>query len=285
MIRTICRLAVLLYAPMALAQLVWENTSLHFEPEPQAASVKGEFRFTNKGDYAIRVLSIKPSCGCTTASLEKRLYQPGESGSIAATFNLSASPGDVDKTISVWTDDKAGETVKLKIGATVKEYVRVTPRNLLWREGNPLEAKSIDIKVVHDEPINVSMGEPDNDEFEVKFETLKAGRSYRITAVPRDTTERHRARLPIVTDFPAAKPMEFNAQLYVSKQVKQGAPDSIMVLALRFASMNDWLLYAVAGALLIGGTYLGMRLIRRVVEPEPAEPAADNEAAEAEDEG
>ena len=45
-----------------------------------------EFDFVNTGDTPLIIERVHPGCGCTTTTLDKLIYAPGESGTIDATF-------------------------------------------------------------------------------------------------------------------------------------------------------------------------------------------------------
>ena len=47
----------------------------------------------NEGQTAVTNESLKPSCGCTTAELEKKTYAPGEKGEVRARFDIGQRVG------------------------------------------------------------------------------------------------------------------------------------------------------------------------------------------------
>jgi mono/diheme cytochrome c family protein len=64
------------------------------------------FNFTNVSHHAIGILSVRTSCGCTTAQLPPLPWTiaPGTNGSIAVTVAFTAESGTLLKTVTVDTD-------------------------------------------------------------------------------------------------------------------------------------------------------------------------------------
>ena len=104
MTRTILPLLALL-AMLGCAQaqsaLRWDKKIIELQPGPLEKTAKGEFTFTNVGKQPVTIDSVKPSCGCTTAGLEKKIFQPGETGHLTAVFTIGSRKGDQAKSIRV----------------------------------------------------------------------------------------------------------------------------------------------------------------------------------------
>jgi hypothetical protein len=78
------------------------------------------FWFKNQGLGELKILSAKPSCGCTVASFTETT--PGMSGGSVVVKYFSASPGFINKSITVTTNDPNNGIVILRIkGETIKQ--------------------------------------------------------------------------------------------------------------------------------------------------------------------
>ncbi|MCA9296945.1 MAG: DUF1573 domain-containing protein, partial [Phycisphaerales bacterium] len=84
------------------------------------------FKFTNTGDKTLVVEQIKPSCGCTTTTLDKLSYEPGEGNEIEVHFKPKGV-GRQTKRISVKSNDPNQPVVQLTISSDVTPFVRVEP--------------------------------------------------------------------------------------------------------------------------------------------------------------
>ncbi len=100
--------------------LKFTETEIDFGQVDDEGRVEIEFPFVIQGGEPIRIKRLNPSCGCTTAELEKNVYEPGEWGVIKATFNPERRQGMQHKSITVYSTDPNYGTQRL----TVKGYVR-----------------------------------------------------------------------------------------------------------------------------------------------------------------
>jgi hypothetical protein len=63
-----------------------------------------EFSLTNRSTRPVSILSVKPSCGCTTPDWTRQPIAPGSSGFIKASFDPKGRPGYFNKSLTVTTD-------------------------------------------------------------------------------------------------------------------------------------------------------------------------------------
>ena len=70
------------------AALTWETTEVDVHPTLSDKTAVAHFKYKNTGDKPVKITSVHPSCGCTTAALAKDVVAPNESGEITATFNI-----------------------------------------------------------------------------------------------------------------------------------------------------------------------------------------------------
>ena len=91
--------------------------------------------FTNTGKEVVTILDVKPSCGCTTATLEKNSYKPGESGQLRIALTLKGLAGVQRKTIEVFTDDSPDKPTVLTLQTTLPEFIVLSPQLLVWTVG------------------------------------------------------------------------------------------------------------------------------------------------------
>lgn len=95
------------------------------------------FEFTNSYNKPVKVLGVKPSCGCTTPDWTREEIQPGKTGFITAQFNPKGRPGYFTKTLTVTTDAETSPVILQIKGSVVADAqkaasaFRVTNGN--WR--------------------------------------------------------------------------------------------------------------------------------------------------------
>ena len=87
--------------------------------EEKGGKVSHKFTFTNNGKNPLRILSVKPSCGCTTPDWTKDEIKPGNQGYIIAEYNPKGRPGVFRKSLSIVTNDNQRVLIFIK-GKVIK---------------------------------------------------------------------------------------------------------------------------------------------------------------------
>ena len=108
----------LLFAYQAFSQkseIIFETPEYNFgDIQENKGKVSHKFSFTNNGKEPIRILSVKPSCGCTTPNWSKDEINPGNKGFIVAEYNPKGRPGVFRKSLSVITNDNKRSLIFIK---------------------------------------------------------------------------------------------------------------------------------------------------------------------------
>lgn len=99
-----------------------------------------QFFFTNNAGRAIKVLSVQPSCGCTTPDWSKEPIAPGSTGFIKVSFDPRGKPGYFNKSLSVVTDVSSA-SIYLQIKGQVVPASR-RPEDIFTAENGNLRLKS-----------------------------------------------------------------------------------------------------------------------------------------------
>jgi len=102
--------------PLPDGVLAWDSTTKETNVIANAAFAHFVFNFTNVSTNPIVIMSVRPSCGCTTTKLPHLPWTlaPGTNGQMDATVNLAGKSGTLYKTLAVYTD-KGSKTLLLKI--------------------------------------------------------------------------------------------------------------------------------------------------------------------------
>ena len=102
--------------PLPDGILAWDSTSKETNLVANTKTAQFAFDFTNVSTEPIVIVSVRPSCGCTTTKLPPLPWTiaPGTNGRIEATVNLYVATGTLYKTLMVYTD-KGSKTLMLKI--------------------------------------------------------------------------------------------------------------------------------------------------------------------------
>ena len=116
-------LAAVLFAKPTLK---FKNATVDFGEVASGKIVDISFDFENTGKDILYIKNVIPTCGCTTADLVKKDYQPGEKGTISSKFNTSGYNGRVIKTITVTSNDPDAPETRLTLSGTamVKDFAQ-----------------------------------------------------------------------------------------------------------------------------------------------------------------
>ena len=97
------------------SEIVFETPEFNFgDIQENKGKVSHKFSFTNNSKESIRILTVKPSCGCTTPNWSKDEIKPGKKGFIIAEYNPKGRPGVFRKSLSVITNDNRRSLIFIK---------------------------------------------------------------------------------------------------------------------------------------------------------------------------
>ena len=134
---------VLFICTAADAQVRWETCQFEVTATAEQTNTVARFPFKNVGTNTVRILDLRSSCGCTTATLEKKTYQSGEKGELTANFVFGQRVGLQEKTILVQTDDPKTPTTILKLRVHIPEVLKINPPFVFWKVGEPTISKEL----------------------------------------------------------------------------------------------------------------------------------------------
>jgi cytochrome c553 len=110
-------------APAAAGQgvprLVLEHTAYDFGEVTQGKIVAHRFPFSNGGGADLKIEDVSTPCGCTVVLPDKTLLKPGESSYIDVTYDSAARSGDVEREVTVRTNDPVAPEQILHLHARV----------------------------------------------------------------------------------------------------------------------------------------------------------------------
>lgn len=92
--------------------------------------LKASIKIKNAGTEELLIQNVKPSCGCTTAPLEKDRLKPGETTNINVTLKIS-SGGPISKSIRIASNDPNVPNKTLIIKANVIEMLKIEPTSYI----------------------------------------------------------------------------------------------------------------------------------------------------------
>lgn len=99
----------------------WGNVKVKDSP------LKAKVKLYNVGTDSLKILTVKPTCGCTTAPLDKNVLLPGDSATLDIKLNIGDISGPMHKTININTNDPAKPNTVLHLRAEVDVPITFFP--------------------------------------------------------------------------------------------------------------------------------------------------------------
>lgn len=160
-------------------QVVEGNTVDWGEVSHKDNPLSREITIKNIGNEILKIREVKPSCGCTTAPLEKDELGPGEETVLPIKLKISGNAGSVTKTIRVSSNDPSNEKLMIKLHADVVRALVVEPTFIGFKDlqvGYESEGQ-VTIKNTSDEEISLW-------DFQARPENIKIHAEDKISIAP-----------------------------------------------------------------------------------------------------
>ncbi|MBM2816844.1 MAG: hypothetical protein HW421_3606 [Ignavibacteria bacterium] len=182
-------IAVLLFTATAYSQpkldIIGGDTHDWGKVKPKDSPLTTKIKIVNTGDKKLIINEVKPGCGCTTAPLDKKELEQGDTATMSVSLNLGAGGGAVTKSISIMSNDPVGEGRRiLWLKANVFRAVEVNPISLYFNEmhvGTEATAK-VTIKNNTQEAVKIS-------DFVLSPENIKINLQGVVTIEPQASKE------------------------------------------------------------------------------------------------
>lgn len=200
-------------AGLSFEKRLWKET-----PDSVVEGVAFSFPFVNEGEATVTITEVKSSCGCTTAELEKKVYEPGEKGEITGVFRIGARQGLQRKTVRVTTDDVAQPEILLTIEVDIPKLVSIEPGMVLWKKGAEPDLKSVKIVPNQDLGVEVTEVTLNSDDFVLEWmpsENVEDGSSTTVIVSATDTSHSSRGLIRIKALLPDGSEKQFFAHALV----------------------------------------------------------------------
>ena len=168
------------------AALTWQTKQLDLRAMAGTTEIATAFYFRNTGDTPVTIASLRTSCDCTTATIDKPDYAAGERGRIEVRFHPGERTGVAERTITVTMADRSIVTMHLRVNLV--EPVSCKPQTLRWEKNGPASEQSAQIVAIPPAVIHtIDLGENDLGKFaRVCIEPTETSRRYRLSIIPLD---------------------------------------------------------------------------------------------------
>lgn len=206
------------------AEIIFSQTEVKIDAAADAKEVNAQFPFKNSGNEPVVVQRFDAPCSCMFAKLEGGTEQkdgsiviaPGEKGVFKGRFELGNFKGTVDKKIVIWMDQDPDDkpSVFLNTQVSIPYLIAAFPQSLMWKVGEEVVEKTIEVKVDHSEPIKVIKHTSSSSNFSYEFITKEEGQLYQLRVKPKSTDKVTFAAIRLTTD--SANPRYKTVQTFMT---------------------------------------------------------------------
>ena len=88
----------------------------------EGAKSTQRFTISNHGKTPLSILKVSTPCGCTSTDLQPDVLAPGESKTVSLTFDSIFMNGQVNRDVTLYTNDPNNHVYKLYVSATVLSH-------------------------------------------------------------------------------------------------------------------------------------------------------------------
>ncbi|MHC4132118.1 MAG: DUF1573 domain-containing protein [Planctomycetota bacterium] len=196
-----------------------QNKTINFGKVYGSTTVKGEIKFTNEGDAPLKIKKVKPSCGCMAGKLTKKVYQPGESGTIKVSYKVKNRKGPAKGTFTINSNDPKQPNAKVNLKANAVLLIETTPANLTFSNLEVGESTTKKIHVTTKQPLLVEAAVrfQENENLKVEITPKQQnitdkGADFNITVTP-SVIGRHTNGIAFKSKEGLENPIEINSSL------------------------------------------------------------------------
>lgn len=120
-------------------EISFEKTTHEFGNIPFNGNGTYEFVFKNIGNEPLILSQPKSSCGCTVPEWPKKPILPGETDVIKVTYKNTNRPGSFSKYVTIFSNAKVNNVVKLYIkGKVMEEQAEALPTKNNFMNASPV---------------------------------------------------------------------------------------------------------------------------------------------------
>jgi Protein of unknown function (DUF1573) len=153
--------------------------------------LKHDVKIVNVGGDTLKILNIQPSCGCTTAPIDRKSLAHGDTATVSVSMDVANRDGEQHKTLTIVSNDSTRLTLAMPLRARVVREVTVIPDFFPVVDNGKTgveDTTAVDIKNTGDAPVTIEPPTfPTAPEMVVRFDmttprTLAPGESTRVVA-------------------------------------------------------------------------------------------------------
>lgn len=195
------------------------------------------FTVHNEGDAPLRILEVKPACGCTLAGAYDKVVAPGATGNIPVSIDTKKFNGPFKKYVNIKTDDTQNAAFRCSLQGTVKHFVNVEPSRVSFLRIGEDDSPSMPVDVINntDTPLELTLVANDpTGRFSATLEEVEKGQKYRVivSAKPPYDEKLNRAEFELKTNIAAQPSVQIPITAYLPPRVEV-RPEQVFIAVIQ----------------------------------------------------
>ena len=110
--------------------IFFKDSDYDFGQIYKGQKVEHIYKFENRGEDTLKIEKVKTSCGCTVARLTVDTILPGETGEIKVAFSSGSISGNINKSITVASNDPETPKYRLTISGEIIKELIINPEHI-----------------------------------------------------------------------------------------------------------------------------------------------------------
>lgn len=167
-------------------KLVCDAPEFDFGTVDNSQSVTHTYVVRNDGDLTLEISNVRPSCGCTVASISERNVPPGGETKITAQLNLAGRQGAQHKVMTVESNDPKQPQFMLNLRGVAGVALEVQPARLMQAQisAGTQPTNSVTLTSSLGTPFQITAVEATTESIKASVETVASGSVYRVHVWP-----------------------------------------------------------------------------------------------------
>lgn len=179
---------------VSISSAVWAQPKLEvveglkhdFGTISRGTKVERKVTLKNTGTETLVISKVDAACGCTGTLVSNDHINPGETGTLAITFNSQNFSGPVHKTVTVNSNSGTNPAQVIEFNATVQEEISLTPNHIWFRDAQVglQTTATLTIKNQGKNPLALTEAKTQLEGFSLKLpkEPIKPGSTVQVVA-------------------------------------------------------------------------------------------------------
>jgi len=215
-------------------KIIIEEMTYDFGEVWSGTKVQHAYVVRNDGDSLLKIISVKPSCGCTVAQDYDRQILPGETGKIPITLDTSRLGTKVTKHVTVKSSDPNSETIDLTVSGAVKQRINIDPvRGGSFGRIKPSETIKRTLTLTNNtgKPVDLSVMTPQEGAFRAELKEVEPQQAWELTlsTQPPYQEQYNRGNIKLKTGIEDQPVLDIPANVYVLPVIEVTPPTDLII--------------------------------------------------------